>query len=69
MKFVHLKIPNTIGDAVIGFTTTLPPEFDAHKYIDYDMHFEKSFINPIETITNAIGWTAQERASLDSLFV
>ena len=68
MKFLHLKTPNPIGDAVIGFTTTLPPEFGCHKYVNFKDQFEKSFLHPLETITNAIGWNIAEKGSLDSLF-
>ena len=69
MKFVHLKIPNPAGDAVVGFISTLPTEFGVHKYIDYAHQFEKSFMQPLVTITNAIGWSPQKISSLDSLFV
>ena len=68
MKFLHLKTPNPIGDAVIGFTTTLPLEFECHKYVNFKDQFEKSFLHPLETITNAIGWNIVEKGSLDSLF-
>ena len=68
MKFLHLKTPNPIGDAVIGFPTTLPPEFECHKYVDFREQFQKSFLHPLETITNAIGWNIVKKDSLESLF-
>ena len=68
MKFLHLKTPNPVGDAVIGFVTTLPPEFDCHRYVDFKGQFQKSFLHPLETITNAIGWDIVKKTSLESLF-
>ena len=68
MKFVYLKIPNPIHESVIGFTTTLPKEFGIHKYVDYDMQFDKAFLEPLRSITTAIGWTPQPQSTLESLF-
>ncbi len=69
MKFLHLKIPNPAGDAVIGFVSTLPKEFGVHKYIDYKHQFEKSFMQPLRTITDSVGWSPEKTYTLDSLFI
>ena len=37
-------------------------------FIDWDMQWEKSFIEPLKLILNAIHWDTQKRASLDALF-
>ena len=56
MKYVYLKMPNTIHENVIGFIETLPPEFNLHRYVDYEEQFQKVFINPIQSILTAVGW-------------
>jgi DNA polymerase elongation subunit (family B) len=68
MKFIYLKTPNPIHEGVIGFPVTMPKEFDLQKYIDYDTQFKKTFLEPLRTITNAVGWSPEERNSLESLF-
>lgn len=68
-KFCYLKVPNHIRENVITFPDYLPPELQLHKYIDYDKQFEKTFIEPLNFILNAIGWKAEEEASLEDFFV
>lgn len=69
IKFLNLVMPNPIGDNVIGYVDILPPELGLEKYIDYDSHFETSFINPIKMITERIGWSIEARGStLGSFF-
>lgn len=68
MKFIYMKTPNPIHEGVIGFPVTLPKEFELQKYIDYDTQFEKTFLEPLRTITDAVGWSPEERNTLESLF-
>jgi DNA polymerase elongation subunit (family B) len=68
MKFIYLKTPNPIHEGVIGFPVTMPKEFDLQKYIDYDTQFKKTFLEPLRAITDAVGWSPEERNTLESLF-
>ena len=68
MRFLYLKIPNPIKENVIGFISTLPKEFELHSYIDYDLQFDKSFIEPLKAILDAIGWSVEKQATLESFF-
>ena len=56
IKFVHMKIPNIYQSTSISFMTKLPREFDVQDRIDYDMQFEKSFVEPLKFITEKIKW-------------
>ena len=54
IKFLMLKIPNPIKDTVVSFSTKIPYEFDLHKYVDYDLQFEKTFTDPLRFILQSI---------------
>ena len=68
IKFVYLKEPNTIGENCIAFNTVIPPELDLLKFIDYEKMFDKSFLEPMNTILTGIGWSAKPQATLEGLF-
>ena len=68
IKFLYLKTPNTIGENVISFFQTLPPEFNVEKYVDYNKQFEKSFFEPLRNVLECIGWDYERSVSLLSFF-
>jgi DNA polymerase elongation subunit (family B) len=60
IKFLYLKKPNIIRENVISFIQDFPRELDLDKYIDYDLQFEKSFVEPLKSILDAIGWNVEK---------
>ena len=68
IKYTYLKEPNPARDKVIAFVNTLPEEFGLDKYIDYDLQFEKSYIDPIKTVTDVIGWNHERVTTLEIFF-
>jgi hypothetical protein len=68
VKFVYLLVPNSIQENVIAFPDFLPEELELNKYIDYNLQFQKTFIDPIDIILNAIGWSAEPKADLQQFF-
>ena len=69
IKFVYLKIPNPIQENVLSFIQDFPPELDLHKYVDYDLQFNKSFIEPIKVIMDCIDWNVERTNTLESFFL
>lgn len=68
IKFLYLREPNPFGTHVISFSGEVPPEFNLREYIDYDTMFEKSFLEPLNSLLSCIGWKVKETASLEGLF-
>ena len=60
IKFVHLKDPNPYQCNAFTFITECPTELDIAKYVDYEKQFEKSYVEPLKFITNAIHWHIDE---------
>ena len=68
IKFCYMNLPNTMNENVISFVSTLPKEFELESYIDYDLQFEKSFVEPLGVIIEKIGWNTEPVSSLESFF-
>jgi len=68
IKFVYLKTPNPINENVIAFNNVLPKEFGLDEYINYDLQFEKVFLDALQIVIEPLGWHAEEKASLESFF-
>ena len=68
IKFILLKEPNPFKFNVCAYLSTLPREFKLQDYIDYEVQFEKTFLDPMRFILGAIGWHAEPQASLEAFF-
>lgn len=68
IKFVYMRLPNPIRQNVFGFPEYLPKEMQLDKYVDYEMQFEKTFLNVIDPILEIIGWSVEEVYSIEDFF-
>jgi DNA polymerase elongation subunit (family B) len=68
IKFCYLKKPNIIHENIISFIQDFPRELNLDKYIDYDLQFEKSFVEPLKAILDAIGWNVEKTVNLELFF-
>ena len=68
IKFIFLKKPNPIGENVISFIQEFPKEFGLNQYIDYNTQFDKSFLDPVKSILDCIGWKSEHTGSLENFF-
>jgi DNA polymerase elongation subunit (family B) len=69
IKFCYLKTPNYLGEHVISTPGKLPKELDLEHMIDYDVQFQKAFIEPIKGILDTIGWETEKRNTLEEFFI
>jgi DNA polymerase elongation subunit (family B) len=69
IKFCYLKLPNPIRENVISYIQEFPKELGLDKYIDYELQFNKAFLEPMKVILDAIGWKIQKTTTLESFFV
>lgn len=68
VKFCYLLVPNPAQSTVIATPGTLAKELDLESYIDYETQFEKSFVEPLRTILNVIGWQTEKQSTLERFF-
>lgn len=68
LKFTYLKMPNPIKDTVISYPGRLPTEFGLDKFVDYNMQYQKTFIDPIKVILDCMGWKTEKASTLDDFF-
>jgi len=68
IKFCYLKNPNPTRENVISFIQDFPKELDLERFVDYEMQFNKAFLDPLKVILDAIGWSVEKKISLESFF-
>ena len=68
IKYLRLKSPNPFQCDVMAFLDEIPVEFGLEKYLDIEAQFQKTFVQPLEIILQAIGWKLEREDSLESLF-
>ena len=68
IKFTYLKTPNPIQEDCIAFLDVLPEEFKLNEYVDYNIMFEKTFQDAVQNILDSLGWSAEQKATLDDFF-
>ena len=67
IKFCYLKNQTSSHENIISFIQEFPKELGIDKYIDYDLQFEKAFLEPLKAILDAIGWNV-EKSNLELFF-
>ena len=61
IKFAYLKTPNRFRSNVISAPDGCPPEWQIESILDYQTQWQKSFIEPLQTILSCIGWNTEKQ--------
>ena len=68
IKYLYLKTPNEYTAEVISYLDTIPKEFNIEPFIDYDMLYQKTFVDPVQIVLTAVGWQSETVDTLDAFF-
>lgn len=68
IKYFYLKMPNPHRVNVIACPGRLPEEFKLQPYLDYDLQFQKVFVDPLMLLLTAIGWSTEKKSTLEDFF-
>lgn len=69
IKFCYLLDSSPLPTNVIAAPSKLPKELNMERYLDYTTQFDKSFVEPLRTILDAIGWKeGDDQMTLDDFF-
>jgi DNA polymerase elongation subunit (family B) len=56
MKYIYVKTNHMFTENVIGFSETLPKEFNLDQNVNRDLQFEKTFIAPLTAMFEVFKW-------------
>ena len=68
VKMFSLKPINPLRISNIAFLGTLPKELGMHEYLDFDAQWNKTYISPLKSFTDILGWQTKKISTLESLF-
>ena len=68
IKYCLLKKPNPTGENVISFISDFPHDLGLTQYVDYDIMYDKGFIDPLRSILDCIGWKTEQTVTLFDFF-
>jgi len=70
IKFIYLKVPNELSSNVVSFPSFMPTDLKemVAENVDWDLQFEKAFLQPIKTVLEVIGWNHEKTNTLAGFF-
>jgi len=67
-----MKQPNIYQSSAFSFITSFPKELDIMEKIDYDIQFNRAFVDPLRFITEKMNWLIDDsygtQGSLEDFF-
>jgi hypothetical protein len=56
------------GSPPVSVPSVLPKEFGLNAHVDYDLQFDKAFLDPLKIILNVINWQPEKISTLEEWF-
>lgn len=60
IKFAYMKERNPYNIPVFAMLDEIPEEFDIQQWTDYNLQFEKTFLDPLNNLMKVIGWSPEK---------
>lgn len=67
VKTIYLKLPNPLRENTLSFSGDIPKEMNLENCIDYNIQYEKTFLDPLKKILSCVGWK-HEKPKKKALF-
>lgn len=67
IRYIYLTVPNPTKQSVIAAPNFLPKEFNLDQYIDRETQYNKTFLEPLKSITSVNGWKVDKTKTLFEL--
>jgi len=64
VKLIQIKPANPTFNSMIAFHDELPPEFDMDRFVDKKTHYQKTFLDPVESLLDIVGWHSTKTNTL-----
>lgn len=68
VRWCYMIMPNTIHSPVFAVSKEYPKELNITKYIDYKKQYEKTFLFPVTTFLDIVGWKSKATTTLENFF-
>jgi len=66
IRYCYMRTPNPLREDILACPGYLPRELGLDRYVDYDMQFEKAFLEPLDSILEVARWHHEPVANLDA---
>ena len=68
IKYSYMSLPNPVKSNVLAILSSLPPELGLEQYINYNLQFDKAFLEPLRAVLEVIGWNEEKSNSIEDFF-
>lgn len=68
IKYVSLIEPNPYKNDTMAFQNRIPKELELEKWVNYNLQFQKSFLDPLKIILDSIEWKEEKVSSVEDFF-
>lgn len=69
IKYIFLRKPNPVKSDIISFPDHWPTELGLDKFVDRERQFNKTFLEALKLILDAVEWDTERKATLEPFFV